>query len=87
MEEIISKINERINEKGITRRELSRQTGITEQMLYLITVKHQNVSLSTLAKICDALELKIEITKTNLENYEGNYLTKGVATKLASTES
>ena len=66
MEQIISKINERISEKGITRRELSRQTGITEQMLYLITVKHQNVSISTLAKICDALELKIEITKTNV---------------------
>ena len=67
MEEIIWKIKERISEKCITRRELSRQTGITEQMLYLITVKHQNVSLSTLAKICDALELKIEITKTNME--------------------
>lgn len=67
MEEIISRINERISEVGITRRELSRQTGITEQMLYLITVKHQNVSLSTLAKICDALDLKIEITKTNVE--------------------
>jgi DNA-binding Xre family transcriptional regulator len=64
MEGIISRINERISEKGITRRELSRQTGITEQMLYLITVKHQNVSLFTLAKIRDALELKIEITKT-----------------------
>lgn len=67
MEGIISKINERISEKGITRRELSRQTGITEQMLYLITVKHQNVSLSTLTKICDALELKIEITKNDME--------------------
>lgn len=67
MEEIIRRINERISEKGITRRELSRQTGITEQMLYLITVKHQNVSLLTLIKICDALELKIEITKTNME--------------------
>ena len=64
---LISRINERISEKGITRRELSRQTGITEQMLYLITVKHQNVSLLTLIKICDALELKIEITKTNME--------------------
>ena len=67
MKEIIGRLNERISEKGITRRELSRQTGITEQMLYLITVKHQNVSLSTLAKICDALELKIEITKTYME--------------------
>lgn len=64
---LISKIKERISEKGITRRELSRQTGITEQMLYLITVKHQNVSITTLAKICDALDLKIEITKTNME--------------------
>ena len=67
IERIRQAINDRMAELGISRRSLSKKCGITEQMLYLITNKGRNISLVSLEKICTALDLNLEITKTNME--------------------
>lgn len=66
-QEIIKAINERMTELGISRRQLSKQCGLSEQFLYLFSNKGGNISISSLAKICEALGLQIEVVKTNME--------------------
>ena len=43
--------------KGLTRRELSRRTGISEESLYLIEAKGQLPKVDTFARLCIALGL------------------------------
>ena len=66
-QKVIKAINERMTELGISRRQLSKQCGLSEQFLYLFSNKGGNISISSLAKICEVLKLKMELTKINME--------------------
>jgi transcriptional regulator with XRE-family HTH domain len=64
MKEIIGEINEAIKESGLSIAELARETGLTRQTItYIMKEKRAGVNLHTACRLCDALNLKITITK------------------------
>lgn len=62
MQEIIDKIRKERKRQEITQTELAEKTGIC-----LVTISHMErgkpVTVNTLVKICDALGLKLDVTR------------------------
>lgn len=60
-EAIVKRISELSNEKGITLNELANRCGVTPSTIYSVMLpERKDISISTLAKICDGFEISIK---------------------------
>lgn len=57
---VIKKIQETIRKKGITQRELSKRSGISEENISRIINGKNDPTLKTILKLADALEMPIQ---------------------------
>ncbi len=58
---ILKSISDRMNDKSITSYRLAKLSGLSESGLSLIFNHKRQMSLEVFLKICNALELQIEI--------------------------
>ena len=61
MDKIIKVINEKMELKGVSKAELARKTGITQQTLLNFLKHGRNITVINLVAICDVLDLTLTI--------------------------
>ncbi|MBE0701214.1 MAG: helix-turn-helix transcriptional regulator [Acholeplasmataceae bacterium] len=73
---IIEKMVEFRKNKGITQKELADKCGLKQSAIARIENRVNSPQLDTIIKIFDALDLKVEVIKSNQKIYDENIIQK-----------